>query len=477
MARRVSQQGTTPSGKKLLYPIHAGPQMEFMTSDAEEILYGGAAGGGKSHAIRALLVSYCLEHPGATVVLFRRTYRELEDTHILRLQMELPIYLASYKSSSHDFVFKNGSILMMRFCEKEEDVRSYDTFEADMMAFDELTAFTEFQYVYLITRCRSTKPWWKGPKIISATNPGNIGHTWVKRRWIDSAEPLVKHRAPLLEGGMTRQFIPAKVTDNTTLMKSDPNYVHRLSGLPDEERRAKLFGDWDVFSGQFFQRWRPNVHVVNPFEIPREWSRYISVDWGLAAPHAVYWAGRPPMTNSVWLYREQYGAGVPTRQQARMAAERVKVSGEKIEFVVADPAMWAREKDADGDYMKSPADYWIEEFKGICEVVKGNNERLAGASLYREMIDWSGVELPDGSLEIIVPPRLHVMRDACPNYVRTVPNLIHSKTNVEDVDTDGEDHSYDSTRYLFRALFEPPKKPKAKRYIEAPDGSIRILAA
>lgn len=481
MARQVTPKGnTSQAGRKLLYPIHAGPQYEFMTSDAEEILYGGAAGGGKSYAIRAILVSYCLTHPGATAVLFRRTYKELEDTHILRLKLELPSYIATYKSTSHDFVFANGSTLMMRFCENEEDVRSYDTFEADIMAFDELTAFSEFQYTYLLTRCRSTKHWWTGRKVIAATNPGNVGHTWVKRRWIEADDgsvplPFVKWRAPVNQGGMVRQFIPAKLADNTTLMKYDPSYANILQGLPEEEKRAKLMGDWNVFSGQFFSRWRSEVHTCPSFDIPRDWTKYISVDWGLAAPHAVYWYARPPMTNSLWIYREQYGAGVPTRQQAQMAAEKTRVADEKIEFIVADPAMWARERDGDGDYMKSPADYWKDEFAGITEVVKGNNERLAGASLYREMLDWQGVETP-GGIEVLIPPRLRIMRDRAPNFIRTVPQLIHSKTNVEDVDTTGEDHSYDSSRYMFRALFQPPAKPKSHRYYETGAGIISVAA-
>ena len=195
MSRRTANQGETPTGEVILYPIHEGPQMAFMKSDAAEIMYGGAAFGGKSYALRAILVSYCLTYPGATAVLFRRTFRELEDTHIKLLLLELPSYIASYKSSSHEFRFINGSVLMLRFCEKEEDVYSYDTFECDIMAFDELTAFSQFQYNYLITRCRSTKEWWSlknggpGRRIRSATNPGNVGHAWVKNRFIDFMKP------------------------------------------------------------------------------------------------------------------------------------------------------------------------------------------------------------------------------------------------------------------------------------------------
>lgn len=475
MARRVSPKGnTTPSGKKVLYPIHDGPQLEFMTTDAEEVLYGGAASGGKSHALRALGVSYCLLHPGAVVVLFRRTFRELEDTHILRLQMELPSYVATYKASTHDFQFSNGSIFMMRFCEKEEDVRSYDTFEADMMLFDELTAFSEFQYVYLTTRCRSTKPWWPGPKIMSATNPGNVGHLWVKKRWIDPAQPFSKWRAPLEQGGMVRQFIPAKVADNPTIMARDPSYIYRLQGLPEEEKRAKLFGDWSVFSGQFFQRWRDEVHLCGDFTPPAEWTRYVFVDWGLAVPHAVIWAARPPGTNFLWCYREQYGAGVPTREQARQAAQKTRAAGEKIEYVIGDPAMWAKEKDAEGNTLLSVADVWVQEFAGICEVVKGNNERVQGWSVVRECLDWQGIESPSAGLTVVVPPRLRIMKDACPNLARTIPALIHSKTNPEDVDTDGEDHLPDALRYGLRFIFGFDRTSQNVHYIDTPTGIVAV---
>lgn len=440
MARRRTSTTPQPGGTKVLYPIHKGPQEAFMTSPAEEVLYGGAAFGGKSYALRAFLVSYCLQYPGATVVLFRRTFRELEDTHIIALQNELPSAIAEYKSSSHDFIFKNGSVLMCRFMEKESDARSYDTFEADAMAFDELTAFSEFQYVYLLTRCRSTKPWWPGRKIRAATNPGNVGHGWVKRRFIDHAPPYEIKRGPANEGAMLRQFIPAFATDNLTGMAADPDYLNVLQGLPYEEYRAKALGDWEIFAGQFFGRWRSDVHVCKTFTPSREWKRYISVDWGLAAPRAIYWAARPPMgENFVWLYREQYGAGVPTREQARLVREAVLAADETIEFCVMDPAAWAREKDADGNLMESVADIFSAQLADICPVVRGNNERVMGASLFREMLDWTGAETPDGNVSVLVPPRLKVM-DCCREFIRTVPTLVHSPNNAEDVDTSQEDH-------------------------------------
>lgn len=740
MPRRNKPRGEGPpkGGTQVLYPIHEGPQLTFMESTVEEVMYGGAAFGGKSYALRAILVSYCLTYPGATAVLFRRTFPELEDTHIRMLKVELPSYIAEYNSSSHEFRFANGSSLLLRYCEKEDDVRSYDcvgietpiltsdlrwvpagdlkvgdellgfdeyptgklrrnlkkakvvrqnivmapthaihladgrvihatpehkwlvkdgsgtltwyrtdelykrhhssdprlrkpitlrqampvtepsfsyesgflsaafdgegclvadkknrcglqmnftqkdnamldkvkgflsdlgypykeytqpdkksptqvlringgtqqkyrllmetqpprllakfqdrlidelqvptvgdieitdigpleeheiaeisstsktyiadgflahnTFEADIMGFDELTAFSLFQYTYLITRCRSTKPWWRkenggpGRQIRSATNPGNVGHAWVKKRFIDPMKPYEIIRGPEEEGGMTRQFIPAKAEDNITGMISDPDYVKVLKGLPDEEYRAKALGDWSVFSGQFFSRWRDGVHVCEPFQIPASWRRYIFVDWGLAAPHAVYWAARPPDTNSVWLYREQYGANISTREQARLAAEKTRGNQEKIEMIIADPAMWARERNADGDYLMSNIDYWKHEFAGLCDLVKGNNERIQGASVFRECLDWQGIELSTG-VTVLVPPRLKVFR-TCENFIRTVPALIHDKTHVEDVDTKGEDHSYDAVRYGLRFLFTPAPVRGHRRVIDTPNGLV-----
>ncbi len=481
MARSNKSRGAGPiaGATKVLYPIHEGPQRAFMESEAEEVMYGGAAFGGKSYALRAILVSYCLQYPGAIAVLFRRTFPELEDTHIKKLQLELPSYIAEYKSSSHEFRFANGSILMLRYCEKEQDVYSYDTFEADIMAFDELTAFSSFQYNYLITRCRSAKTWWAkknggpGRRIRSATNPGNVGHTWVKTRFIDYMKPYEIKLAPVNQGGMTRQFIPAKAEDNTTGMLIDPEYIQVLKGLPDEEYRAKALGDWSVFSGQFFSRWRDAVHVQEPFTIPANWNRYICVDWGIAAPHAVYWLARPPDTNSVWVYREQYGANVSTREQARRAAETTRGLNEKIQMIITDPAMWAKERDADGNRMKSPADYWKEEFAGITDVMKGNNERLQGASIFRECLDWQGIEASDG-IEILVPPRLKVFR-TCENFIGTVPNLIHAggDKNSEDVDTTGEDHAYDAVRYCLRFLFTPTEMHSSHmRVIDTPNGLV-----
>ena len=166
MARkRITLDQPQQRAQGVLYVSHPGPQDQFMESEAQELLYGGAAGGGKSYALRAWGVRYCMTYPEAQIVLFRRTYRELEDTHILAIQREVPSSVATYHTASHNLVFPNGSVFMFRFCEGDEEVRTYDTTEFDAMLFDELTSFTQFQYTYLLSRCRSTKSWWPGRRI------------------------------------------------------------------------------------------------------------------------------------------------------------------------------------------------------------------------------------------------------------------------------------------------------------------------
>jgi len=450
---------------QLLYRTHPGAQDAMMLSGAEEVLFGGAMGGGKSRNLRAYGVDYCLRYPGALVPLFRQTYRELEDTHILSIQHEVPESIAEYKVGSHNLIFNNGSILMFRFCETDDDVRTYFTSEFDALLIDELTEFSEYQYVNLLSRVRSTKPWWPGPRVRCGCMPGGRGHDWVKGRWIDFAKPYEVKRGPDEEGGLTRQFIPAKVGDNPSLTKVNPNYLKQLKALPDEEYRAKALGDWEIFSGQYFSRWRNHVHVCETFPVPPDWGRYMVVDYGFAQPHSVLWAARPPNTDSLWIYREQYGPGVPARAQVQKARESTGI--EKINVCVLDPSMFSRRPE-----QGSPiSDDWQNGMRGICEVVAGNNDRIPGWSVLRDTLDWT--EGPSGV--VLVPPRLHVMK-SCPNTIRTLPKLQRDKNNVEDADTTGEDHAPDCLRYLTRYLFGEPEKPKAPRYVLGPKGLVALPA-
>jgi hypothetical protein len=441
--------------------------MDFMTTEAEEVLYGGAKGGGKSHGLRAWGVNYCLTYPGAQIVLFRRTFKQLEDTHLLKIQREIPASLAHYVSAKHDLIFPNGAIFQFRYCEKSGDERAYDSAEYDAMLFDEITAFELFQYTYLISRCRSIKPWWPGRRIRAGGTPLGVGHAWVKARFVTPKPPVPAGeiwQTPAKEGGLTRQFIPAKATDNTTLLKADPEYPAFLRSLPPEEYRAAM-GDWEAASGQFFTIWNPQVHVVTPFDIDPEWDRYICVDYGYGKPYGCYWFARPPDTSTAYVYREHYGKGVESKEQARRARMSTDDACEKIRAVVLDPSMFNK-VNVRGERVDSIADDWKAAFGGTTSVLRGHNERIFGWNLMRKMLNYT--ERPDGS--VLIPPRLFFF-DTCENAIRTIPEMVVDKHNAEDIDTDGEDHAGDAIRYGMVHAFAGAGKPgMGRRYYQGPGG-------
>lgn len=449
--------------RQILYKTHRGPQTDFMQTQAEEVLYGGAYAGGKSFALRAWAVTYAMTYPGALIGLFRKSFRELEDTHALTLQQEVPLSVATYASGAHNLIFKNGSIIQLRYCETDADVSTYQTSEFDALLLDELTQFTEYQYSGLISRCRSAKPWWPGPRIRAGATPLDIGHQWVKERWITPTTPNEIWKAPASEGGFTRQFIPAKLTDNPTLMKADPTYLDRLRALPEEEYAARALGSWDVFTGQYFTRWRDSIHVEEPFDIPVDWDKYLCVDYGHAAPYACLWFARPPETQTAWFYREQYGKGVDLKEQVYRAWQAT--GDEKLKAIILDPSMFAK-VNVKGDRVDAMSEEWKRVFGNTANVIKGDNARISGWRLLREMVEWK--ESPNGG--VLVPPRFHAF-NTCSNLVRTLPLLISDKNNLEDVDSDGEDHAADAARYGLRHAFEGGGKlGRTRRYYLTPQG-------
>ena len=222
-------------------------QKRFIDSTESEVLFGGAAGGGKSYGQMVDAMLFALRYPGSRQLVLRRTFPELEKS-LIRTSLSLfPREIYSFNSSSHTGKFKNGSIIDFGYCATENDVYQYQSAEYDVIRFDELTHFTEAQYVYLISRVRGANGYPK--QIKSSTNPGGIGHNWVKARFVD---PAPRDTAFVGKDGMTRVFIPSLIDDNAPLIQGDPDYKRRLLALPEKERRALLFGDWDIFEGQYF---------------------------------------------------------------------------------------------------------------------------------------------------------------------------------------------------------------------------------
>ncbi len=458
-------------------------QQLFHASPAHEVLYGGAAGGGKTKALLMDSLMRALQTPGYHAYLFRRTYRELEDSLIKEANASIPAALGRYISSTHDMRLTNGSVLHFRHCQFESDVYLYQGTEMDELCIDELTHFTKPMYDYLCTRLRTKTTKGITPVVRCASNPGNIGHGWVKDRFVDAGEYAKIHerivRSAVLreEQVRTLQYIPALATENPYITK---DYIFQLEQKPEALRRALLQGDWDAFEGQVFTEFinapshyhdRLFTHVIAPFEIPANWTRYRSFDYGYSKPFSVGWWAVSP-DDVVYRYKELYGSNgepnVGLRIHPRELAQRILAmeEDERREGIqitgIADPAIW------DGSRGESIAEQMQRE--GVY-FSRGDNARLAG----KMQVHYRLAMVEDGQ------PRLQVF-DTCKDWIRTVPNLAYDPRKPEDVDSDGEDHIYDEMRYFLmqrpvapviaasrpRLLFDPldqdPSKSQGRRW-------------
>ena len=312
-------------------------QKAFIDATASEVLFGGAAGGGKSYGQVVDALLFALKYPGSKQLILRRTFAEL-DKSLIRSSLSLyPREIYSFNQSSHTGRFKNGSIIDFGYCAAEFDVYQYQSAEYDVIRFDELTHFTESQYVYLISRVRGANSYPKQVK--SSTNPGGIGHGWVKARFVDPSPAGVGF---IGEDGMDRIFIPSLLDDNRFLNEGDPRYRERLLALPERERKALLYGDWNIFEGQYFTEFDPKKHIVTPFEIPKSWRKYRTIDYGLDRL-ACLWIAVSPDGMS-YVYREFCESNLTISQAADEILKRTP-QDEDIYATLAPPDLWSRSQE------------------------------------------------------------------------------------------------------------------------------------
>jgi hypothetical protein len=300
-ARRASEEFRCPvtgdenSSRRLELPYSPFPkQQEFHGSPAKYRLFGGAAGPGKSKALLMEAILQANENPGVNTLLLRRTFPELEQSLLLYFRRDVPRELySSFQESKHLVTWWNGSTTRFGYCQRENDVYQYQGAEFLFIGIDELTLFTLRQWQFLTSRNRCPVPG-TFPCMAGATNPGNIGHAWVKSLWIDK-QPAAGMENPAEYDPADYDFIPARVTDNP-IYAGDESYLKTLRALPSHLKRAFLDGDWDVFAGQYFDRFDFTRHVLRAEEIDWKpwWPRWISIDWGFEHPAAVYWHAALP---------------------------------------------------------------------------------------------------------------------------------------------------------------------------------------
>lgn len=420
-------------------------QQAFIDSQAFETLFGGAAGGGKSYGQLIDGLLYALKYPKSKQIIFRSTFADLEKS-LIRTSMDLyPLSIADYNSSKHTWKFKNGSIVDFGYIQYEKDVYQYQSAEYDVIRFDELTHFTEFMYTYMISRCRGANPY---PKCIkSSTNPGGVGHNWVKERFIDIGAPNVIHTCKLETGETTtRIFIPSLVQDNKFMLTYDPDYIKRLDALPEKERRALKYGDWDIFDGQFFTEFKRDIHVIEPFEIPKDWYIYFVMDYGLDKL-AGYWIA-VDYNNNAYVFREVYESNLLVSQ----ARDKIKgMTNEQIYLYLAPPDLWNRHKETG----KSTADIFEE---GDITLYKTNNDRIQG---WLQMKEWLK---PYKDEQGCMTARLKIF-NTCKNLIRCLPQVQHDEKRVGDIANEPHEltHSVDAIRgfcvyWTQEPIFMPKKQ-------------------
>ncbi len=426
-------------------------QTQALKCPADELFYGGARGGGKSDFLLADFlrgVKYGKAHKG---VLFRKTYNELEElqSRAQEIYPRLGAHFvgASAIKDSRAWHFPSGSTLKMRYIERDQDVHAYQGHQYTWMGFDELTNWpTAYCYIWMFSCLRS--PAGIPCSVRASGNPGSVGHAWVKGRFVDDKKPYELYYDEKLK--MTRTFIPAKLDDNTKLMEKDPGYETRLKALPPHLYRAYRMGDWDIFFGQAFEEFRRDKHVVPPTPIDPTWRRVCSFDWGYARPYSIGWWA-VTHEGRVIRYREMYGAerdeitGKPKNDvgvklaASNLAKEAWKISvAEGCNTMVADPSIWTNIKKHESD--KSIAEIFAA---AGWNMVKGKNDRVSGLA---RMHDYMKGIASDGR------PLLLVF-DTCHAFIRTIPVLVVDEKNPEDLDTKGEDHVYDETRYFLMSVY------------------------
>lgn len=421
---------------------HPGPQTELLSRSEFELLYGGARGGGKSEAGLAWLIEpEYLNHSSYRALVIRRNADDLSDW-ISRARAFYRGVGGEVAGKPATISFPSGSVIRTGHLKDENAFEKYQGHEYQKILIEELTQIArEEDYLKLISSCRSSLPELR-PQVMGTTNPGGAGHTWVKQRFVDVARNATYYDAV---SGRSRIFIPAKIEDNPTLMKNDPDYVRFLDSLPEDLRKAWRDGDWDIFAGQYFKKLRREKHITAPFHIPDSWTRFRSLDWGYNHDTVCIWWAVAHDGNA-YITQFYKKAGVVVSDMARSILAQTQ-NEDKIITTLADPSIWAK-----NPYSTAPTDNTMADVMRTCGlyIQKANNDRVNGWNALRELLEW------DAKKE----PKLKIFANA-EDIFDGLTALVYDDKRPEDVlKTDGDDIG-DAVRYgalhIYAGL-QPEKK-------------------
>ena len=402
-----------------------GPQTEFLAADEKDVLYGGAAGGGKSYAMLVDPLRYAHKKAHRALIL-RRSMPELRE--LIDKSRELyPQAFPGCKFREVEKVwnFPSGAKVEFGFLERDADVFRYQGQAYSWIGFDEITHLpTEFGWNYLASRLRTTDPEIK-TYLRCTANPGGIGANWVKKRYVDSNSP---NESFIGDDGLTRKFIPARLIDNPYLAK-DGVYEQMLMSLPPVQRKQLLEGNWDVNEGAAFVEFDPDVHIITPFNIPITWERIKGIDYGYASESACVWGAMDKVDGTLIIYRELYRKGLTGSDLGSIITDMEMEDPLSVPGVL-DTSAWART----GTTGPTVGESLVKQGH---KLRRADKNRIQGKIQIHEYLKVQ----PNGR------PRLQIF-NTCPNLIKELQSIPLDTRNPEDVDTHAADHAYDALRYL-----------------------------
>lgn len=409
----------------VIFSPNEGPQTEFLAAGETDVLYGGAAGGGKSYAMLVDPLRYA--HRAAhRALIIRRSMPELREL----IDKSRELYPKAFPGCKYREVekmwnFPSGAKIEFGFLERDADVYRYQGQAYSWIGFDEITHLpTEFSWNYLASRLRTTDSEIT-PYMRCTANPGGVGAHWVKKRYIDPCVPDTSFEGA---DGLTRKFIPARLEDNPYLAE-DGRYEQMLKALPATQRKQLLEGNWDVNEGAAFTEFTLEEHVIPPFEIPVHWERLKGIDYGYASESACIWAAIDPSDSTLIIYRELYRKGLTGQDLGYMITE-MEIQDPFSVAGVLDTAAWNRT----GTTGPTVGETLVKQGH---KLRRADKNRIQGKIQLHEYL----------RLQQTGRPRLQIFNN-CPNLIRELQSIPLDKANPEDVDTKAQDHAYDALRYL-----------------------------